>query len=296
MSGRSAQSTVEPCGEVDGVVVASLAGAPFDPALERVRATWTAGDFGRIAVGYASGAAEFVDRLALEEDERVLDVACGTGNLTIPAALAGAQVTGIDIAANLIEAARAAAAAAGTDIAFDIGAAEALAYANNSFDTVISMFGVMFSARPEQALSELVRVTRPGGRIVLANWNPKGFIGSMLRAHTAHVPPPAGSPSTLLWGDEATMRKRLEAFDGRVQQVRFVDREIELAYPMTPAGVVELFREFYGPSVRTFGALDAQGRAALGEQLTDLWISRNRDWNGGTAVDAEYVEVQISLA
>lgn len=296
MTGTAYHVVPEPCGTVAGTIATAHAAAPFDPLIERARTTWTAGDFGRIAVGFSPGAAAFVNRLSLQSGETVLDVACGTGNLTIPAANSRARVTGLDIAANLIEEARRASADASLDIRFDVGAAEALPYDDASFDTVISMFGVMFSARPEIALSELLRVTRPGGRIVLANWTPQGFIGAMLRAHTARVPPPAGVQSPLAWGDEAAMRTRLAAHTTRLGTVRFVPRTIALTFPLTPGGVVELFREFYGPSVRTFGALDAQGRATLSGELLRLWTERNVAPEGSTSVEAEYVEVGIDVA
>ena len=286
----------DPCGSATGNITTSEVTARFDPLIERTRATWTAGDFGRIASGYARGAAAFVDRLSIAPGETVLDVACGTGNLSIPAARRRAKVKGIDIAPNLIDAARKASVESSLEISFDVGAAEALPYADNTFDTVISMFGVMFSARPEQALSELLRVTRPGGRIALANWPPNGFIGTMLRAHTAAVPPPAGAVSSLAWGDEATMRQRLEPFGACVRDLTFVQNTITFVYPLTPAGVVDLFREFYGPSVRTFGALDADGRAALTAELLRLWDGRNTARDGSTRVDAEYVEVRIDVA
>ena len=288
MSGTSSTSIADACGIVTGGVTASQCVATFDPSLDAARATWTAGDFGRIAVGYASGATDFVKRLRLCPGDLVLDVACGTGNLAIPAAADGAVVTGVDVAPNLVEAARRAAAAASLDIRFDVGAAEALPYPDGSFDAVISMFGVMFAARPEMALAELLRVARRGGHIALASWTPGGFIGAMLRAHTAQVSRPAGAPSPLAWGDETTMRQRLDAHAGRIRAVQMVPRTLDFTYPLTPAGVVELFREFYGPSVRTFGALDAQGRARLSAALLDLWRERNTAPSGSTSVAAEY--------
>ena len=281
------------CGTVTGSLMTSPGVAPFDPLIERTRATWTAGDFGRIAAGYTRGAAAFVDRLELTPDERVLDVACGTGNLALPAARHGAAVTGIDIAPNLIDAACRAAEDAGLDVRFEVGTAEALPYADGAFDTVISMFGVMFAARPEPALAELVRVTRSGGRIVLANWMPQGFIGTMFRAHAAAVPPPAGSPVPLAWGDESAMLQRLAPHEDRVRAVRCTPRTIDLAFPVTPGGVVELFREFYGPTVRTFAALAAEERAALTSELVRLWSGRNSSAEGMTSVAAEYLEIHI---
>ena len=283
--------------DADGLMIdtpTAPAGAAIDPLVERTRATWMAGDFSRIAAGYASGAAEFVNRLSLAQGETVLDVACGTGNLAIPAARTGARVTGVDIAPNLVEQARLVAAGEGLDIRFDVGIAEALPYADGSFDTVISMFGVMFSPRPEAALAELIRVTRPGGRIALANWDPAGFIGAMLRAHTSLVPPPAGVSSVLAWGDEPVMRRRLDVHAPAVASVQFVKRTIEMSYQVSPGGVVELFREFYGPSVRAFAALDAPNRAALYAELLRLWSTRNDAGDASTRIDAEFVEIRIT--
>ncbi|HMA24651.1 MAG TPA: class I SAM-dependent methyltransferase, partial [Gemmatimonadaceae bacterium] len=165
-----------------------------DPITERVRATWTSGDFGRIAKGYERGAAEFIARLGLEPGERVLDVACGTGNLAVPAARAGASVTGVDIAPNLVAQAKARAVAEGLSISFEVGDAEQLPYEDGVFDTVVTMFGAMFAPRPERTTAELLRVTRSGGRIAMANWTPSGFIGDMLRATVRYVPAPAGLP------------------------------------------------------------------------------------------------------
>jgi ubiquinone/menaquinone biosynthesis C-methylase UbiE len=174
--------------------------AVADPLTERVRATWTSGDFGRIAKGYEQGAAEFIARLGLTPGERVLDVACGTGNLSLPAARTGALVTGIDIAPNLIAQADENAARERLPISFEVGDAERLPYAAGAFATVVTMFGAMFAARPGQAAAELLRVTRRGGRIAMASWTPTGFIGDMLRATVRHVPAPPGIPSPLLWG------------------------------------------------------------------------------------------------
>jgi len=267
-----------------------------DAFTARTRAVWSAGDFGRIAVSYADGAAAFVDRLGLARDDEVLDAACGTGNLAIPAARAGARVTGIDIAPNLVDEARAAAAAAGLSIRVDEGDVEAMPYADASFSTVMSMFGVMFAPHPDRALSELLRVTRPGGRIALASWAPGGFIGSVLRAHTALVPPPPGLPSVLAWGDKEALMSMLAPHRNRIRSIQLVQRDITLAFPMTPGGTVELFREFYGPSVRTYAALDAAGRSRLSVDLLYLWASHNIGGADETRVPSEFLDVRIEIA
>jgi ubiquinone/menaquinone biosynthesis C-methylase UbiE len=164
----------------------------------KLLATWSAGDFGQIARSYSPGAADFVNRLHLQPGEQVLDMACGTGNLSIPAAKSGAIVTGQDISVKLLEQGRDWAADEGLYVRFDHNDAEAMPYEDASFDTVISMFGAMFAPRPELIASEMTRVLRPGGRLAMANWTPEGFIGQFFKVVGKHVPP-APMPSPLLW-------------------------------------------------------------------------------------------------
>ncbi len=208
-----------------------------DPLAARVRATWTSGDFGRIARGYELGAAQFITRLGLEVGERVLDVATGTGNLAIPAARTGALVTGVDIAPNLITQAKARAAAEGLAIRLDVGDAESLGYDDDEFDTAVSMFGAMFAARPERAASELLRVVRPGGRIAMANWTPTSFIGEMLKTTSRYSAPAAGVPSPLLWGTEDCVAERL----GGLSSLMLTRRIITFEFALDPASVVNEF-------------------------------------------------------
>src|SRR4029453_11602279 len=177
----------------------------------RLKAMWMTGDFGQVAKIIETGAEEFIDRLALQPGVRLLDVACGSGNLAIPAARAGAIVTGVDIATNLLEQARARAESERLIIQFDEGDAERLPYPDEAFDVVVSMFGVMFAPRPDVAAAELVRVCRPGGPTALANWTPTGFTGQTLKTVARHVPPPANVPPPTQWGDETIVRERLRA-------------------------------------------------------------------------------------
>jgi SAM-dependent methyltransferase len=253
----------------------------------RLKGTWMSGDFDKIARVYEPGAVAFIERLALTPGARVLDVACGSGNLSLPASRAGAVVTGLDIAPNLIETARRRAHDEGLEINFDEGDAEQLPYADASFDVVVTMFGAMFAPRPEQTAAELLRVCRPGGRIAMANWTPAGFIGQMFKTTAAHVPPP-NVPSPLLWGDEATVRERLR--DGAAE-FHFNRRTVAFRLPLTPEQTVDFFREWYGPTLRAFASLDEGGRAALRRDLTRLWSEHNLATDGTTHVESEYLEV-----
>jgi len=265
-----------------------LRGQSEDPLTTRSRAIWSSADFHPIARSFAAGAEEFINRLAIGLGERVLDVACGTGNLAIPAAKTGAVVTGVDIAPNLIERARIEARAAGTAIEFDVGDAEALPYHRERFDTTVTMFGAMFANRPDVAVAELVRVTRKGGRVVMANWTPESFVGRMLKAHVAVVKPPAGLLSPLLWGDEEAVRLR---FGDRVRALVCTRRAIELRFPFSPAAVTETFATCYGPTVATLALTDAAGALKLRESLTRLFSEHNTMTDGTTAVVGEYLEV-----
>jgi len=254
----------------------------------RVRATWTAGDFGRIAVGYEEGAAAFIERLGLKPGDQVLDVACGTGNLALPAARAGGRVTGIDIAPALVVQLAARAAAEGLTLEAREGDAEALPFADDSFDTVVTMFGAMFAAHPQQAANELLRVTRPGGRIAMANWTPEGFVGRMLKLTVGYVPPPAGVPSALLWGNPRTVEERIGA---GLSDLRFERRAMVLAYPFSPEETVELFRTWYGPTVRAFAALEEERQRKFFDDLVRLWTEHNTAGPNGTRVESEFLAV-----
>lgn len=254
----------------------------------RLKDVWSAGDFGQIARSYEAGAAEFVADLHIAPSVRVLDVACGTGNLAIPAARAGATVTGVDIAPNLVQQARARAVAEGVHAQFDEGDAEELPYKEGSFDLVLSMFGAMFGPRPERVAAELARVCRAGGRIVMANWVPTGFIGQIFKATAAHAPPPTGMPSPLAWGDEATVRDRLK--DG-THDIRCVRHAITFVFPFSPSEVVEYWREYYGPTQKAFAALDAGGQTALRHDLEALWSRHNQATDGTTRVESEYLRI-----
>lgn len=254
---------------------------------DRLRDTWTAGDYGLIARGLQKSAEAFLDRMSIEPGTDVLDVACGTGQLAIPAARIGANVTGIDLAEEWIEQGRARAADEGLDVRFDVGDAEAMPYPDASFDVVLSMIGVMFAPRPELATAELLRVCRPGGRIILGNWAPEGFVGDFFRTVGGHVPPP-DMPSPLLWGDPATVRERLAP---HVSDLQMAEGTLHFDYPMPPAEVAKHYFAHFGPTKKAREVLDEDGRRALEADLEALWSRNNQADDGTTQVDAGILEI-----
>ena len=257
----------------------------------RSRALWEAGDFGVIARYTAPAAAEFVGRLELESGARCLDLACGTGNVACPAARAGCRVTGVDLVGSLVAQARARAAADGLDVEFVEGDVEKLPFPDHAFDVVASMFGIMFAPRPEVAVAEMRRVCRPGGRIALAHWTPEGLIGENFRIVARHVPPAPNAAWPLHWGDEPTVRRLL---GHGVSGLTFARRVATIRYPFPPSQAVHFLRQFYGPTLRAFAALDAAGQARLHGELEELFRRRNRATrcDACTELDAEYLEVR----
>jgi 2-polyprenyl-3-methyl-5-hydroxy-6-metoxy-1,4-benzoquinol methylase len=264
----------------------------FTPEMQalkaRLKATWIAGDYGHFAKYREPGALEFLGRLAVAPGTRILDVACGAGQIEIPAALAGAQVKGVDIASNLIDQARSRVLAAGADALFEEGDAEMLSYEDASFDLVVSLIGAMFAPRPEQVATELMRVCRPEGRIAMANWAPEGLVGQIFKIIGKYVPPPPIMVSPLKWGDEATVRERFR--DG-ISKLSITKRLYPMRYHFPPNEVVEFFRAYYGPTNRAFVALDAARQRALQQDLEQLWSDNNRANDGTTRVEAESLEV-----
>ena len=254
----------------------------------RLKATWMSGDYAHFAHYLEPGALDFLSRIDIPTGTDMLDVGCGAGQIAIPAARAGARVTGVDIASNLIAKARARASAENLDVRFDEGDAEQLPYADASFDLVVSLIGAMFAPRPELVASELLRVCRPGGRVVMANWTPEGHVGQMFKVIASHVPPPPLMVSPLKWGDVATARDRLGS---GAASVTVEQRIYPMRYPFPPDQVAQFFFEHYGPTLRALAALDAKGKAALRKDLVALWDRNNQAGDEGTHVDAEYLEV-----
>jgi ubiquinone/menaquinone biosynthesis C-methylase UbiE len=265
----------------------------FSQLKAALKATWTAGDFGQIARHTMVTAQEFVDRTKITPGMRVLDVACGTGNTAIPAAKAGADVTGIDLAPNSLAQAREWAAREKLNIRFDEGDAEDLPYPDHSFDVVLTMFGAMFAPRPDRTAAELLRVCKPGGQIAMANWTPQGFVGKSFQVTAKVAPPPPGVPPAVLWGDENTVRQRLGPGTSNLTMSR---QNSQFNYPYDSQGMVEFFRKYFGPTKTTFARLDEAGQAALAAQLESLWKDHNTATDGTTKIAAEYLDVRAIRA
>jgi ubiquinone/menaquinone biosynthesis C-methylase UbiE len=261
----------------------------MDTIKARMKATWMAGDYGTFAKYMEPGALEILAGWKIPSGTRMLDVGCGAGQIALPAARAGAQVTGVDIATNSLDQARTRAAAEGLSVRFDEGDAEALPYPDASFDVVVSLVGAMFAPRPDRVAAELVRVCRPGGRIIMVNWTPTGFVGGMFRAIAKHVPPPPGVPPAGLWGDETTVRERLK--DG-IRDLKLNRRVYpKFDYPFAVPEVVAFFRRNYGPTQRAFAALEPGAQEALREDLEAVFSAHNRATDGTTSLESEYLEV-----
>ena len=259
-----------------------------DQLKQRMRGAWMAGDFGQIARYSTQCADAFVDQLPIRPGLHVVDVACGTGNVAIPAARRGAHVRGIDIAPNLLEQARKRAAAENLDAIFEEGDAENLPYPDGNFDIVTSMFGAMFAPRPEVVAAELARVCRPGGVIAMANWTPEGFVAKTFAASNRYLPPPEGIEPPVLWGDEKTVRQRLGA---HVSEIRTTRRVAEFNFEFPPSEVAAFFRRYFGPTQVAFSRLPSDAQASYLADLENLWKAHNEAGEGLTTIHAEYLEV-----
>jgi len=249
------------------------------------QAMWASGDFGVIAALIHIVAERLVDSVDPAAGSRVLDVAGGTGNAAIAAARAGCDVTCTDFVPALLDRGRERAAAERLDVAFATADAEALPYADGSYDTVLSVFGAMFAPDQPQAAAELLRVCRPGGLIGLLSWTPEGFLGEWFRTTAAHVPPPAGVASPLRWGSEDGIADLL---GDAVSSLEMRRRTFTWRFP-DAATFVAIMREWYGPTVKAFAT--ASDPDALERDLVALVERSARPRGEAIAVPAEYLEV-----
>jgi len=265
------------------------------PALEmriikgRMKDVWSAGDFGQIAKIIADEGNAFINRLGIKPDTKVLDVACGTGNLSIPAAKLGARVTGLDLVENLIKQASQRAQSENLNIHFDVGDAENLPYKDDEFDYVVSMFGAMFCPRPEVAVNELMRVCKRGGTVAMANWTPEGFVGKFFKLGAAYVPPPPGLASPIIWGNEDTVRER---FGDRASELYLNRRVFQQVMPMTPHEVTDHFIQYFGPTRKLYEILEIENRVNFRTDLLKLFHENNISGNNHVTINSEYLEVR----
>jgi ubiquinone/menaquinone biosynthesis C-methylase UbiE len=263
------------------------------PDLEAIkakqRATWGSGDFGIIGTTLQIVGESLCETVDLRSGSKVLDVAAGNGNCTLAAARRWCDVTSTDYVPALLEQGRRRAEAERFDVRFQEADAEALPFADGTFDVVLSSFGVMFTPNHERAASELLRVTRSGGRIGLANWTPAGFIGRMFPIIGRYVPPPAGVTPPSRWGVKDHLDK---LFGASASDIGVTPKTFVFRY-RSAEHWVDVFRNWYGPVYKAFAALPAEGQRALEDDLLVLIEEFNRSGDSTMVVPAEYVEVVV---
>jgi SAM-dependent methyltransferase len=265
------------------------------------KALWEKGDFTRIAASMRESGEALVQRLGIKPGMRVLDLGCGDGTTAIPAAKLGAEVLGVDIASNLVLAGNRRAKERGlTNCRFQEGDATNLhGLADKSFDLVVSIFGAMFAPKPHDVARETVRVTRPGGRIVMGNWIPGDptLVAQVLRICSAYTPPPPdGFVSPMTWGVESHVIERFAGAGIAREKISFARETFTFYHPSPPGVFVSEFRNYYGPTMNAFDAAEKNGRATdLHKELEDLFISRNESRNGCTSIPATFLQVTVSV-
>lgn len=269
---------------------AGAAGAPDYAAIkQRQQAGWASGDFAVIGVTLQPVGESLAEAADIRAHEDVIDIAAGNGNATLAAARRFARVVSTDYVPALLDKGRARAEAEGLAVTFRVADAEALPFADASFDAALSTFGVMFTPDHRRAASEMLRVLRPGGRIGMANWTPDGFIGQLFKTIGKYVPPPAGVVSPARWGEEAYLR---DLFGRAAEQVHSQRKVFHFRYASAHHWV-QVFRDYYGPVHKAFAALDAAGAEALEQDLFALLERLNTAGAHSLVVPGEYLEVII---
>jgi len=266
------------------------------------KALWEKGDFTRIASTMRNSGEALVHKLGVTKEMKVLDLGCGDGTTAIPEAKFGADVLGVDIARNLVEAATRRAANEGlTNVKFQEGDATNLeGIPDKSFDLVVSIFGAMFAPRPFDVAKEMVRVTKPGGRIVMGNWIPNDptLVAQILKISSAYTPPPPeGFVSPTLWGVEDSVCERFTAAGIAKEKISCERDTFIFDYPGPPAGFVSEFRNFYGPTMNAFEAAEKNGRAGdLQKELEQLFTSQNQSSDKNkTSIPATFLRVTVTV-
>lgn len=268
---------------------------PVNPTLDltpvkmKQQDTWASGDYAVIGVRLQIVGELLCEALDLRAGSTVLDVAAGDGSATLAAARRWCRVTSTDYVAALLDRGRERAVADRLPVEFRVADAEALPFADESFDVVISTFGVMFAPDQEKSAAELLRVCRRGGKIGLANWTPDGFVGQLFRTIGKHVPPPAGVRSPALWGTPSRLDELFGAGSTIDAQLRLFMFRYE-----SPAHWLDVFRSYFGPMLKVFSVLDQAGQQALVADLISLVARFNRASDGAMVVPGEYLEIVIS--
>jgi len=255
----------------------------------RQKVAWASGDYAIIGTTLQIVGESLCEAVDLRSNQRVLDVAAGNGNATLAAARRFADVVSTDYVGALLDRGRERAEADRLPVTFQEADAEALPFADASFDVVLSTFGVMFTPNQRQAASELIRVCRPGGKIGMANWTPESFIGNLFKTIGNHVPPAPGVKSPALWGNKA----HLDTLFGSKATVAAASKNFVFRYK-SPKHWIEIFRGYYGPVVKTFAAIDPEARDALEADLHALLDKFNDADDGTLVIPSEYLEVVIT--
>jgi ubiquinone/menaquinone biosynthesis C-methylase UbiE len=256
---------------------------------QRQQATWSSGNYHMIGTQILVVSELLIEALDVHSTERVLDVATGSGNAALAAARRGCEAVGLDYVPTLLERARRRADAEALEAVFVDGDAENLPCDDESFDVVSSVFGAMFAPNQEQTASELVRVTRAGGRIGLVAHTPEGFIGQLFKVIAKHVPPPAGLRSPILWGTEARLR---ELFGDAIEEV-WLEKRFYTFRARSPQAFLDDWKRWYGPTLKAFDAVGSSGAPALEIDILDLIARFNRATDGTMVVPSEYLEAVI---
>ena len=264
------------------------------------KALWEKGDFTRLAENMREGGETLVATLEITDGLDVLDVGCGDGTTALPSARLGANVLGVDIASNLVAAGNARAQSLGlTNCRFQEGDASNLsAIEDDSFDPVVSIFGAMFAPRPFDVAKELVRVTRPGGRIVMGNWIPGDptLVAQLLRISSAYSPPPPeGFVSPMRWGVEDQVVERFEAAGVPKEQISFERDTYTFDYPGTPSELLDLFKAYYGPTMNAYEAAAANGREDELHGELDALMNEQNTSDEGTSIPATFLRVTVTV-
>jgi SAM-dependent methyltransferase len=256
----------------------------------RQQGAWSSGDYAVVGTTLQIVGEQLCEALDLSSGKKVLDVAAGNGNVTLAAARRWCDVVSTDYVPSLLERGRLRAAAEGLSVKFEEADAEALPFAEASFDVVLSTFGVMFTPNQDKAAAELLRVCKSGGKIGLANWTPEGFIGQLFKTLGKYLPPPAGAKSPALWGTEARIR---EMFGPAAVSIKAERLNFNFRY-RSPEHFLDVFKNYYGPMLKAFAALDAANQHGLRNDLLALIARMNRAEDGTMIVPSEYLEIVIA--